>query len=199
MRLAILGAGSWGTALAQAFSINFEEVILWVRKKSLEKSINEKHINENYFPEFKLNENIKATTDINHAVNSSDIVIVAVPTQSIRSVLSNISLSKEKPFISASKGIEIKTLKLISEIIEEILGIEKSKIFSLSGPSFAKEVMQGLPTAVTLAGDICEGKELQKLLNTPTFRLYITEDIRGVEIAGAVKNIIAIATGASDG
>ncbi len=199
MKLAVLGAGSWGTALAQAFSVNFEQVILWARKKSLEKSINENHINDKYFPEFKLNENIKATTDINYAVNNSDVVIIAVPTQSIRSVLSHINLDKEKPFISASKGIEIKTLKLISEIIEEILGIEKAKIFSLSGPSFAREVMQGLPTAVTLAGDICEGKELQKLLNTPTFRLYITEDIRGVEIAGAVKNIIAIATGASDG
>jgi len=199
MKLTVLGAGSWGTALAQVFSPNFEEVVLWVRKKSLEKSINQNNINDKYFPEFKLNTNIKATIDLNDAVNLGDIVIIAVPTQSIRNVLSHIKLKETKPFISASKGIEIKTLKLISEIIQEILGLNKEEIFSLSGPSFAKEVMQGLPTAVTLAGDICKGKELQNLLNTPTFRLYITEDIRGVEIGGAVKNIIAIATGASDG
>ncbi len=198
-KLSVIGAGSWGTALAQVFSKNFETVFLWGRNTEIIKSINEKHINNKYLPEITLSENIHGTTDLDEAFEKGDILIVAVPTQRIREVLSRFNKTIKKPVISASKGIEIDTLKLTSEIIKESLDIEEDNIFVLSGPSFAKEVALGLPTAVTLAGEKNKLKGIQKSLNTKTFRLYISEDIKGVQVGGAVKNVIAIATGASDG
>ncbi|NPA53743.1 MAG: NAD(P)-dependent glycerol-3-phosphate dehydrogenase [Aquificae bacterium] len=197
--LSIIGSGSWGTALAQAFSKNFKEVYLWGRDKEVIDSLNKNHENPKYLTGIKLSKNIKGLTDINEAFEKGDIIIIAVPTQRIRETLKNVYISLEKPVISASKGIEISTLKLISQIIEEILKIKKENIFVLSGPSFAKEVALGLPTAVTLAGEEKKAEKLQNVLNTPSFRLYISEDVTGVQIGGAVKNIIAIATGASDG
>ena len=198
--LSILGSGSWGTALAQAFSKNFENVLIWGRDKKTVEDINVRKVNEKYLPEIKLSQNISASTDINAVFSQGDIVIIAVPTQRVREVLEKVSNKKiKKPVISASKGIEISTLKLVSQIIEDVLDIEKENIFVLSGPSFAKEVALGLPTAVTLAGEEKFAEKLQGVLNTNTFRLYVSTDINGVQIGGAVKNIIAIATGASDG
>ncbi len=198
-RLTVVGAGSWGTALAQAFSGNFNEVIIWGRDKSVLNSINKERKNKKYLPEVLLSKNIIGEENLNKAISSGDIIIIAVPTQSIREVLSQVSSPIKVPIISASKGIEIKTLKLISQIILDLVDVNPELVFSLSGPSFAKEVAVGLPTAVTLAGNIGIGEQLQEILNTENFRLYITEDITGVEIGGAVKNVIAIATGASDG
>ncbi len=198
--LSILGSGSWGTALAQAFSKNFENVLIWGRDEKTVEDINVGKVNEKYLPEIKLSPNISASTDINAVFSQGDIVIIAVPTQRVREVLEKVSNKKiKKPVISASKGIEISTLKLVSQIIEDVLDIEKENIFVLSGPSFAKEVALGLPTAVTLAGEEKFAEKLQGILNTNTFRLYVSTDINGVQIGGAVKNIIAIATGASDG
>ncbi len=198
--LSILGSGSWGTALAQAFSKNFENVLIWGRDEKTVEDINVRKVNEKYLPEIKLSPNISASTDINTVFSQGDIVIIAVPTQRVREVLEKVSNKKiKKPVISASKGIEISTLKLVSQIIEDVLDIEKENIFVLSGPSFAKEVALGLPTAVTLAGEEKYAEKLQGVLNTNTFRLYVSTDINGVQIGGAVKNIIAIATGASDG
>ncbi|WP_457623851.1 NAD(P)H-dependent glycerol-3-phosphate dehydrogenase [Persephonella sp.] len=198
-RLTVVGAGSWGTALAQAFSGNFNEVIIWGRDKLVLNSINKERKNKKYLPEVLLSKNIIGEENLNKAISSGDIIIIAVPTQSIREVLSQVSSPIKVPIISASKGIEIRTLKLISQIILDLVDVNPELVFSLSGPSFAKEVAVGLPTAVTLAGNIGIGEQLQEILNTENFRLYITEDIIGVEIGGAVKNVIAIATGASDG
>ena len=200
MNLGIIGSGSWGTALAQLFSKRFENVFIWSRNKEVIDSINKEHVNKKYFPEVLLNENIEASSNIDYVFNESDIIIVVIPTQFIRPVLSHLKNKKvNKPVISASKGIEIQTLKIVSEVILEILSIDKENVFALSGPSFAKEVIQGLPTAVVLGGDICNGRKLQKLLNVENFRIYTNSDIAGVEIGGAVKNVIAIATGISDG
>ncbi len=198
-KLTVLGAGSWGTALAQVLSKNFSEISIWGRNKKTIDEINRFKRNSRYLPDVDLSNNIKGHTDINNAVKDCDILIVAVPTQSVRDVLNIIKEKISVPVISASKGIEINSLMLISDIIYQVLNTEKNLIFALSGPSFAEEVAKGLPTAVTLAGDIKLGEKLQEKLNTETFRLYITEDIKGVEIGGAVKNVIAIATGASDG
>ncbi len=197
--LSILGSGSWGTALAQAFSEKFENVIIWGRNPEVIDCINKKRENTKYLPGITLKKNIYGSLNIHHVFESGDIVIIAVPTQSIREVLKNICTPVEKPVISASKGIEIKSLKLISDVIQETLMIDKDFIFVLSGPSFAKEVALGLPTAVTLAGEISLGEKIQNRMNTSSFRLYLNEDIKGVQIGGAVKNVIAIATGASDG
>ena len=200
MKLGIIGSGSWGTALAKLYSQNFEKVIIWTRDENVCNWINKSKTNPKYFPEVILPDNIVSTTDINEAFNISDIIIIVVPAQAIRNVLSQLKYKKlEKPIISASKGIEISSLKLTTQVISEQLLIDEKNIFALSGPSFAREVLQGLPTAVVLGGDICKGRELQKLLSTDTFRVYTNNDIKGVEIGGAVKNVIAIATGISDG
>ena len=197
--LSILGSGSWGTALAQAFSKRFKNVYLWGRDQEIIDCINKNRENKKYLSGIKLAENIDASTDIYEVFDRGDIVIIAVPTQNIRDVLRKIDFPVRKPVISASKGIEIESLKLISDVIYETLDIEKELIFVLSGPSFAKEVASGLPTAVTLAGNSETGEKLQNHMNTNTFRLYLNDDITGVQIGGAVKNVIAIATGASDG
>lgn len=201
MNLTILGTGSWGTALAQTFSINFRNVLLWGINKEVIDTINTQNKNTKYFPEIILNKNIKATLSLQEAISFSKIIIIAIPTQAIRETLRKVGVSffKNKIFISASKGIEISGLKLVSQIIKEETCLPEEKIFVLSGPSFAKEVALGLPTAVTLAGDLKEVEKLQKFLNTENFRTYITDDIKGVEVGGAVKNVIAIATGVSDG
>lgn len=201
MNLTILGTGSWGTALAQTFSVNFENVLLWGINKEVVDTINTQNKNTKYFPEIILNKNIKATLSLEEAISFSKIIVIAIPTQAIRETLRKIGISflKNKIFISASKGIEISSLKLISQIIKEETYLPEENIFVLSGPSFAKEVALGLPTAVTLAGDLKKAEELQMFLNTENFRTYITDDIKGVEVGGAVKNVIAIATGISDG
>ena len=197
--LAILGSGSWGTALAQAFSEKFENVIIWGRNPDVIDCINRKRENTKYLPGITLKENIYGSEDLHLVFERGDLIIIAVPTQSIREVLKRIDFPVKKPVISASKGIEIQSLKLISDVIQETLLIDSDLVFVLSGPSFAKEVAMGLPTAVTLAGDINLGEKIQNRMNTSSFRLYLNEDIKGVQIGGAVKNVIAIATGASDG
>ena len=199
-KLGIIGSGSWGTALAQVLSEKFRTVHIWGRNKNLIECINKERVNYKYLPDIVLNENIKGSTDIYDVLNKSDIIIIAIPTQAIREVLSNLDINlNDKYIISASKGIEIESLKLVSDIIEEVLKVPRKNLFVLSGPSFAKEVAQKLPTAITLAGENSIGEKLQYLLTTPTFRVYLSDDIKGVEIGGAVKNVIAIATGASDG
>ena len=198
--IGIIGSGSWGTALAQVFSEKCDTVKLWGRDKNLIESINKERINFKYLPEIILNENIKGTTDLEEIFLTSDIIVIAIPTQVIRETLKDIKLNlKNKIIISASKGIEIDSLKLVSDILKEVLSIDEKKSFVLSGPSFAKEVAQKLPTAITLAGNIELGKILQRLLTTTYFRIYTSDDIKGAEIGGAVKNVIAIATGVSDG
>ncbi|WP_457639999.1 NAD(P)H-dependent glycerol-3-phosphate dehydrogenase [Persephonella sp.] len=197
--LSVLGAGSWGTALAQAFSQKFETVYVWGRDRDTVDQINSLKENRKYLKGIKLRENITASTDLQLVFRQGNLVVIAVPTQYVREVLSCIDGTVEKPVVSASKGIEIESLKLLSDVIQESLSIEKELVFVLSGPSFAREVAEGLPTAVTLAGDEKLGEKLQSVMNTETFRLYLNEDIVGVQIGGAVKNVIAIATGAGDG
>jgi len=197
--LAVLGSGSWGTALAQAFSDRFEKVYIWGKNQEVVESINKFHLNKRYLPNITLKKNITADTDLQYVFDKGDIVIISIPTQHIRNILSKIKGKVEKPVISASKGIEIESLKLISDVMLESLNIKREYIYVLSGPSFAKEVAVGLPTAITLAGEPKMGQKIQTTLNTETFRLYFNEDIIGVQIGGAVKNVIAVATGASDG
>jgi glycerol-3-phosphate dehydrogenase (NAD(P)+) len=199
MNLSVVGAGSWGTALAQLFSEKFDKVLIWDRNEEVVNSINKKHRNSKYFSEYQLNKNISASLDLNEVFNFGDLIIIVIPVQSIREVLKNLSVKVDKPIITASKGIEIETLKLPSDIIIEVLNISYKKVMALSGPSFAKEVIKNLPTAVTLAGEPCIGEKTQETLNLPHFRVYLSFDIRGAEVGGAVKNVIAIATGISDG
>lgn len=199
MILGVIGGGSWGTALAHILAENFSKVYLWDIDKAVLEDIESFRVNRKYHPDITLSQRIETIYSLQSLVDNSDIILIAIPTQFIDKTLRGINIKGEKQIVSASKGIEIKSLRLVSDILRDTLNVSHDCIFALSGPSFAKEVIKGLPTAITLAGDIGKGKKLQKLLSRPTFRVYLSEDIVGVEVGGAIKNVIAIACGISDG
>ena len=194
MRLGIIGGGAWGTALAHIFSKS-HSVLLFDRNPQKVELINRR-----IYPadrNLKISPLIRATTDISEVLNFADVLFIAVPTQAVREVLLKIS-NWDKPLINTAKGIEMNTFKTISEIVKELH--PESAYFVLSGPSFAKEVIMEKPTAVVLSGfNETLGEELQKKLNLPTFRIYWNSDTKGVELGGALKNVMAIAAGICDG
>ncbi len=199
-QITILGAGSWGTALAKLLSDNGSNVTVWLRDENQVKELSTTRINKKYLPNVKIPSNIIFTSDINKAVQEAEIILIVTPTQQIRNVLKQINekYKTNKIIINASKGIEMGTLDRVSEIVkEETLNC----IYAvLSGPSHAEEVGLGLPTALTVA---CENKDtaekIQDLFMSSYFRVYTNEDVIGVELGGALKNIIALGAGISDG
>ena len=196
--VAVIGAGSWGTTLASLLSKKGYDVSLWVYEKDLAEEIERTRLNKVYLPDIRLPENIMVSHRIDEVVNKARYILSVVPAQYTRAVFKEISpyLSNGSAIISASKGIERGTLMTISSVLKELTGHE---VAALSGPSFAKEVIKNLPTAVTLATENRNtGFLLQELFNTNTFRVYTHNDILGVEIGGALKNVIAIAAGISD-
>ena len=196
--ISVIGAGAWGTTIASLLSEKGYDVTLWAHEKELAERINKERENNIHLPNVILPSNLKATNDIVEAVVKSRYIVNAVPTQYIRGIFNQIKslIRDDTEIISTSKGIEIGTLYTPSMIIKEIMG---RPVFILSGPSFAKEVIAKLPTAVTLAA---ENKNsallLQEIFNTDYFRVYTHDDITGVEIGGALKNVIAVAAGICD-
>jgi len=190
MRYCVLGAGSWGTTFAQMLKDEGKEVHVWARREEVVELINCKGRNP-YTGDLELS--VHATGDVNRCIDSSDVVVIAIPTQHIREILETIRADVRK-VLNLSKGLEVSTGKRISQIVSEVLN---APYCVLSGPSHAEEVMRKLPTAVTVAGDFAE--EVQRDLNTRTFRVYTVDDVVGVEIAGALKNVMAIAAGILDG
>ncbi|MBI5073859.1 MAG: NAD(P)-dependent glycerol-3-phosphate dehydrogenase [Nitrospirae bacterium] len=197
--ITVIGAGSWGTTLASLLVEKDYDVSLWAREKDVADEINEKSRNSTYLPDVPLPAGLRATSSIEEAVKKSRYVLNVVPTQFTRSVFKEAVnyLSSDVVMISASKGIEQGTLLTVSDILHEVTGRE---VTALSGPSFAKEVIRKLPTAVTLAAaDIETGLLLQEIFNSGYFRVYTHTDVIGVELGGALKNVVAIASGISDG
>lgn len=197
--IAVIGAGSWGTTLACLLSEKGYDVSLWVYEKDLAKEIEKTKINNVYLPDIKLPESIKISSQIAEVVKRARYILNAVPAQYTRSVFKEAIpyMLDEAIIISVSKGIERGTLLTVSYILKELSG---HPVAVLSGPSFAREVIKRLPTAVTLATeDRNTGLILQEIFNTNHFRVYTHDDIIGVEIGGALKNVIAIAAGISDG
>ncbi len=199
-KVAILGAGAWGTALAMACVGAGCEVVLWSHNPDVAKSINKSRVNKKYLPGIKLPKEIKAVSALDDIL-SCDIFILAIPSQKLRENFENLAklkISKDIPFILCCKGIEIGSLKLMSEISKEFF--PKNTIAVLSGPNFAAEIARGLPACATIA---CENKkvgmELCEILGSQFFRLYYGEDIIGAQVGGAVKNVIAIACGIAIG
>ncbi|HIJ59424.1 MAG TPA: NAD(P)-dependent glycerol-3-phosphate dehydrogenase [Nitrospirae bacterium] len=197
--ISIIGAGSWGTTLACLLAEKEYDVVLWCYEKEVAQCINNMGRNDLYLSEFILPHMIHATTDFEEAVRNTRYIVNVVPTQHIRSVFTELKpyIKNDAVLVSASKGIENNTYCLPSAIISEIL---QRPVSVISGPSFATEVLQKLPTAVTLAS---ENKKdlllLQELFNTDFFRVYTHQDVKGVEIGGAIKNVIAIASGICEG
>jgi glycerol-3-phosphate dehydrogenase (NAD(P)+) len=198
-RIGVIGAGAWGTALAMAAQRAGNEVIIQAHEPDVAKAINDKHENSVFLKEFKLDNKIKATTDLSVATNV-DVVLLVTPAQFLRPVceaaVNNWPLGV--PAVICSKGIEETSCALMSEVVSEIL--PRNPIAVLSGPAFAAEVASNLPTAVTLASeDETLAKVLMETLNTPVFRIYRSRDMIGAQIGGAVKNVLAIACGIVEG
>ncbi len=197
--IAVVGAGSWGTALACLLAEKGYDVSLWVYEKELVEDIGKTGINNKYLPNVAIPDKIKPSNEIQDVLKDSGYVINAVPTQHTREVFTSAAayIPNDARIISVSKGIEKGTLLTVSHILEELTG---KKAAVLSGPSFAKEVTEKLPTAVTIATENEEvGHELQNIFNTDYFRVYTNTDTLGVELGGALKNVMAIASGISDG
>ncbi len=200
LKVSVLGDGGWGTALALVLESNGCKPIVWGPFEDYVSQVQETRINKKFLPDIELPSNISFTSDIKLAVESSDIIIVVVPTVHLRTVLDSIKdldLSG-KVFVSCTKGIENDTLLLPSQIIEEYLtGVN---VVVLSGPSHAEEVAKKIPTCVVVSsGSKDLSLRVQKLFSNQYFRIYTVEDMIGVELGGALKNVIAIAGGACDG
>jgi glycerol-3-phosphate dehydrogenase (NAD(P)+) len=201
--VAVLGAGSWGSALSMVLADNGHDVRLWSHNPEQVKEINAEHSNGKYLPGIVLQENIHAYSSLEETLTGLKIIVIAVPTKAIREVLGKIQVVQKEPLliVHVSKGIEPDTLLRISEMIEEEMPAELvDSIVVLSGPSHAEEVSLRRPTTVAVSSKKMEAAEkIQDLFINGNFRVYTNPDIIGVEIGGALKNIIALAAGISDG
>lgn len=201
--VAVLGGGSWGTALGKLLAENGHRVRLWARRQEEADEINDARENVTYLPGFTLPENVRALSDLHEALDGAKLVLSVVPTHGLRDVLTKAAplLPADAPIVSCTKGIENDTLFLVSQIFEELLPKDRHHLLTyLAGPSFAREVAARLPTAVTIAGtdaDVCS--KVQSWMMCDTFRAYTTDDVVGCELGGALKNVIAIAAGIGDG
>ncbi|MBS4217297.1 NAD(P)H-dependent glycerol-3-phosphate dehydrogenase [Bacillus sp. FJAT-49711] len=202
-RVAVIGAGSWGTALALVLADNGHHIQLWTRNGVQKDEINGKHTNQKYLPEINLPDLITAYTSLEEALNGIETVVLAVPSKAIRETLREIIKFQMQPltFVHVSKGIEPDSLLRISEMIDEEIPKRILKdIVVLSGPSHAEEVSLRHPTTVAVSSNnMAAAEKIQDLFMNQHFRVYTNPDLIGVEIGGALKNIIALAAGISDG
>ncbi|TGM72815.1 NAD(P)-dependent glycerol-3-phosphate dehydrogenase [Leptospira mtsangambouensis] len=203
MKIGIIGAGSFGTALGSILADKGYDVTLWTRSEDQARSINEKHMNTKHMPDLVLPEKLKADTNLIHVVKDKDMIVSAPPSHALSGILKEIKdhIPSKVPIVSASKGIENESLRLVSEIFEsELPGQFHSQLSYLSGPSFAKEMVRRVPTIVSIASkNEATAKRVQEIFSFTYFRTYWTPDVVGVEVGGALKNVIAIAAGVADG
>ncbi len=203
IRTTVLGAGSWGTALAKLLADQGHPTRLWARRKVMADAIQGQRENQAYLPGFPLPDTLETTSDLAFALEGSDLIVSVVPTHGLREVLQDAAplFGTKAPIVSATKGIEIDSLMLVSEIFEDMLPESQHRQLAyLGGPSFAKEVAACLPTAVSVAGHDADVVAVaQEAFTTDRFRVYSTEDVVGVELGGALKNVVAIAAGIADG
>ncbi len=202
-KIGVIGAGAWGTALAMLLADQGQDVTLWMYEKDLAEEMARTRENRVYLPGFTLPPSIAVTSSLESAVKDKSLLLSVVPSHTVRTVTKQYAtfLPKNAVIVSASKGIEIDTLMPLSEIFKDVLSREfHSRLCFLSGPSFAKEVAQKMPTAITLACyDPAIGKRAQEVLSNSYFRVYTNQDVIGVELAGSLKNVVAIAAGALEG
>ncbi|MFN2531040.1 MAG: NAD(P)H-dependent glycerol-3-phosphate dehydrogenase [Pyrinomonadaceae bacterium] len=202
-RIGIIGAGNWGTALAVIAARAGHEILLWSRNTEVVHNINTQRVNSVYLSNTLVPETVVATSDLKIAVGAQQLLIIAVPAQSVRQLLidSGDGLSDYSIVISAAKGIEFSTGMRISEVVRAIIGEQIDKRFvCLSGPSFAREVVDGHPTAIVAASvNLKTAQSVQKELSFENLRIYTNTDVTGTELGGSVKNVIAIAAGMAAG
>ena len=202
-KIAVIGAGAWGTALAILLADKGHDVSLWMYEQDLAVEMARIRENRAYLPGFILPASIAVTSHLETAVKGGSVVLSVVPSHTVRAVSKQFSpfLSPDAIIVSASKGIEIETLMPLSEVFKDTLPAKfHNNLCFLSGPSFAKEVAQKMPTAVALAAyDASIAKAAQELFSSPLFRVYTNSDVIGVELAGSLKNVVAIAAGVLEG
>lgn len=199
-KVVVLGGGSWGTALALVLAKNGIDVDIWMRDKSQCETMNYARENLKYLPGVIIPKNINATNDIESALKEKTIIVSAIPTQGLRENLKQMKkyITKDQIIVNVSKGIEVGSLCRISEIVKEEL--PENEYAVLSGPSHAEEVAKDIPTTVVVAANKKNiAERVQDVFMTPKFRVYTNPDVTGVEIGGALKNIIALGAGISDG
>jgi glycerol-3-phosphate dehydrogenase (NAD(P)+) len=202
-KVVVLGCGSFGTAMAHVLSYNDIDLVLWGREQAAVDEINKKQTNSKYMPYAKKLNSLEATTDIDHALRNADMILFAIPCQALRGFLLQIKdkLPEKALLINLAKGIEIDSLDTASQIFATALGKKAlERYVILSGPTFSKELFLGYPTGATVAGtNLKNAQNVQKTLGTKYFRLYTAKDFVGVELGGALKNVMAIGVGIADG
>jgi glycerol-3-phosphate dehydrogenase (NAD(P)+) len=204
--IAVIGAGAWGTAISIVAGRNgTHRVRLWAHEREVCESVNTRHVNDLFLPEQTIPANVHATNDLAETLRNAEIVISVMPSNHCRRLFENMQplLRAEMLFVSATKGLEDGSLARMTEVIAQVLSAKKklpARIGAMSGPSFAKEVARGDPTAITIASEDAElAQTVQQALSDPRFRLYTNQDVVGVELGGSLKNVIAIAAGVCDG
>lgn len=203
VRIGVVGGGSWGTAIANHMALKGFDVDLWVREEEVCYQIKEKGINETFLPGIRLSDGIRPVQSFDEVSTEKDLLLIVVPSHVFRDISTKLSafLSPSTPIVVGTKGIENETLMTMSQVVKSVVpGNWDNNLACLSGPSFAREVCYKNPTAVTLASRNEKlAKYLQELFSADYFRVYTSQDVMGVELGGALKNVIAIAAGASDG
>jgi glycerol-3-phosphate dehydrogenase (NAD(P)+) len=199
MKVAVIGAGSWGTALAIHAARAGHEVRTWSRNPAVVESINRDHVNSIYLKDARIPDGVRASADLEEVVSASELIILAAPSHATRELLTTMALTLRPEMIlaSATKGIEIDTGKRISQVIEDVIPYQtRPRFVCLSGPSFAKEVVEKHPTAIVAASkDRESGCIVQSKLSFENLRIYTNDDVVGTELGGSVKNVMAIAAG----
>ena len=199
MRAIVLGGGSWGTTIGSLAAEN-TEVLLWCRNEEVASDINEHHRNERYLGDLDLNPGLRATTDLEEAMQSAEMIIMGVPSYSFRSVMEQIKgiAPEAAPIVSLTKGLEKNTRLRMSQVIKDVL--PNNPISVLTGPNLAKEILSGHATASVAASQDSEiARMVQNALAIPTFRVYTNSDVIGSELGGALKNVVALGSGISQG
>ena len=199
----VLGAGAFGTALAKQLADKNIATTLWARRPELSEAINDERRNARYLPDAALPDSMRATSDLSEATREAELVVFCAPSHATRAVVAQVqgALPPRALLCSATKGIETESLMLMSELMVDVLGADaEQRLGYLSGPSFAKELAAKQPTAVTVASTHSDtARAIQRAFAADHLRVYVTEDVVGVEMGGALKNVIAIAAGAIDG
>lgn len=199
IRMAVIGAGSWGTTVAAIASVN-TPTVLWARRDELVDQINTARVNPEYLPSFTLPDQLRATASMGEAVADADVLVMAVPSHGFREIACQVEphLRPWVPVVSLAKGIEPGTLKRMTEVAAEVM--PGRPVGLMTGPNLAKEIMAGQPAATVVAiPDATIARELQRILTRPSLRVYTNPDVVGCEVAGVVKNVIAIASGMAEG
>jgi glycerol-3-phosphate dehydrogenase (NAD(P)+) len=200
--VAVMGSGSWGTAFAKVLADAGADVTLWGRRAQIADEVNEAHTNTQYLPDIELPQSIRATTDGEKALADAEVVVLALPSQSLRGILSGLSpfVPAEAAVVSLMKGVELGTTRRMSEVIIEVTSVAPQRVAVLSGPNLAREIALCEPAASVVAcTDRAVAERISDLCATAYFRPYTNIDVVGTELCGAVKNVIAIAVGMADG